>query len=1465
VTQAVLDLRSWELEDNARWAEVELPGGVAARRVAVRMRSRSGCWMSVGEIEVLQDGYNASGYVISNVFDLGAEGRLSVQWEAARPSNTSVDFKVRSGNTPEPDGTWTAYTSMGQNTIVAPAMHGRYVQYRADLRTGLANNYNVTPILTRVRFNNLQRVYYVGNDGSADRILSAISLDGVAYSAESGARVEPGGAFSSDGVSDPVFIPVSGGTALGNLSSIQASLSNLAIDATGIQLVPVFGTNYAASGQGTTVLWDEDRYNDSYLAQYGIEGDHGANRASRYAGRDAGGPVWTIDFDLGQERQLGGVQMLRHDSSYEVTGFKIYGATVYSTTGEDDYAGFSLIYNSPTYAAGTDHAAVYPLVTARYIRLAMDRWANSHPEFAEFELYGEVGYATEGVYVTKAVRVGEQGVSSVALDADIPAGCQVKVEARTGPTLIVDSHWSEFVDTPIGISLRDPALSGEYAIFRITLQSDSNDTPLVRGLRVNGLSELYFTGVDSGASRILSAVSLDGLNWIQNAEPVIDVGGILGFENVASPDVRQLLDGSWVLYFRGEKGGKWGIYRATSSSGSSWSVQSDAILSLEPGETGFGSTQYLPLLDGTDRLYFTSFTGNNPRILSAASAPEGQVEVDNIPPDVAIAFPQAGSILTGGFQVTGTATDRNYLNQKTNFVQYTFDLSGDGGQSWNSLATGINPVVNDVLAVLSTQAFADGDYLLRLTAEDLAGNTSQTQVAVVFENGAPPRPIITAPTVHGVPVTMARSPITVEGFAAANTRVQGFLTTEAGARRSIGTVDTAGGNAIPQTYSDSNFLGGSGVAFDAKSADIAITPDGSVVLALDESTSNILWASGEYTASSEWSASYRAELAFDNNFGTYWASFRNATSAWLNVHWPEARTIGGCRIYWRTSGSSKDFKIQALVNGSYVDLITSTVTSGSVAFFLEGIETTDLRIYSDTITGQDIEIQEFQVFGLLHRRKNVAAEANGGKLLSFTSQYNGSDWAAANVLRGLGNYWATTNLAGATTPQSLLIELNTDGQPTVSIDRLVVHNYGQASDRYCSERFELAYSVTDTAPESFVSLIPGTLEKRTGAQVFDFPPTDAKYVKFTVLSGYDPSYWELDEIEIYRAGSSGVLVSTVKGSGAIDNFNQIEFFAQNNEETSVRVEVRSGNVIPANDAVYTPWTAVRNGDIIPDSLNAKYIQYRAFLESTDPTITPVLEEVRITTVGEYGNWAIPNVDIQGGTNTITAVAIDISDESVSDEALPIEVSLDVVDVVANRDKDAYGVNQDVAIDLDVTSPPATPGQALGERIFTAHLRILDDLGFIVNADGAGNANYEILQAPFWVDESLPASATYSETFEWTTASAYRSAQSHTSSSTETLSEHSFSETSNALQILTDCRLVQYVYLDPAQTPEEIMLELITDGPANIGSSGARTGSTAECWALPLGIEREICPRRELGRGWKSTRRPWRLKMPRLRA
>ncbi len=446
-----------------------------------------------------------------------------------------------------------------------------------------------------------------------------------------------------------------------------------------------------------------------------------------------------------------------------------------------------------------------------------------------------------------------------------------------------------------------------------------------------------------------------------------------------------------------------------------------------------------------------------------------------------------------------------------------------------------------------------------------------------------------------------------------------------------------------------------------------------------------------------------------------------------------------------------------------------------------------------------------------HRRKNIAAEANGGKLLSFTAQRNTSSWAAANVLRGVGNYWATPSLSGATTPYEFLIELNTDGQPTVSIDRLAVYNYGDSSDRYCSERFELAYSVTDTAPESFVNLIPGTLEKRTGAQTFDFPPTDAKYVKFTVLSGYDPTYWELDEIQIFRTGSSGVLVSTVKGAGAIDNFNQIEFYARNTEETSVRVEVRSGNVIPANDAVYTPWTAVQNGDIIPDSLNAKYIQYRAYLESADPAITPVIEEVRITTVGEYGNWAIPNVDIQGGTNTITAVAIDISDESVSDEALPIEVSLDVVDVVANRDKDAYGVNQDVAIDLDVTSPPATPGQALGERIFTAHLRIVDSLGFIVNADGAGNANYDILQAPFWVDESLPPGATYSETFQWTPAVAYRSAQSHTSSSTETLAEHSFRETSNALQISNDCRLVQYVYLDPSLTPEEIMLELITDG------------------------------------------------------
>ena len=57
----------------------------------------------------------------------------NVSWTAATPSGTAIALAVRTGNTPTPDGTWTAFASVANGGAVPG--NSRYIQYQAALST----------------------------------------------------------------------------------------------------------------------------------------------------------------------------------------------------------------------------------------------------------------------------------------------------------------------------------------------------------------------------------------------------------------------------------------------------------------------------------------------------------------------------------------------------------------------------------------------------------------------------------------------------------------------------------------------------------------------------------------------------------------------------------------------------------------------------------------------------------------------------------------------------------------------------------------------------------------------------------------------------------------------------------------------------------------------------------------------------------------------------------------------------------------------------------------------------------------------------------------------------------------------------------------------------------------------------------------------------------------------------------
>ena len=92
--------------------------------------------------------YPTSGTFISRVFSLGtAPATTQVNWNATLPANTGITIAVRSGNTPIPDGSWTAFTNVINNQSIG--LNKIFIQYKAVL----SSLTTATPQLNDISFN----------------------------------------------------------------------------------------------------------------------------------------------------------------------------------------------------------------------------------------------------------------------------------------------------------------------------------------------------------------------------------------------------------------------------------------------------------------------------------------------------------------------------------------------------------------------------------------------------------------------------------------------------------------------------------------------------------------------------------------------------------------------------------------------------------------------------------------------------------------------------------------------------------------------------------------------------------------------------------------------------------------------------------------------------------------------------------------------------------------------------------------------------------------------------------------------------------------------------------------------------------------------------------------------------------------------------------------------------------------
>lgn len=95
--------------------------------------------------------YNREYYddYISSVYDAGEIVNWGiVEWDDSLPPETDILFYVRSGNTPNPDTSWSGWDSLGNGDEIADSLNSQYLQYRARMTY---TNPSYLPYLYEVR------------------------------------------------------------------------------------------------------------------------------------------------------------------------------------------------------------------------------------------------------------------------------------------------------------------------------------------------------------------------------------------------------------------------------------------------------------------------------------------------------------------------------------------------------------------------------------------------------------------------------------------------------------------------------------------------------------------------------------------------------------------------------------------------------------------------------------------------------------------------------------------------------------------------------------------------------------------------------------------------------------------------------------------------------------------------------------------------------------------------------------------------------------------------------------------------------------------------------------------------------------------------------------------------------------------------------------------------------------------
>ncbi|ACM22020.1 repeat-containing protein [Geotalea daltonii FRC-32] len=234
-----------------------------------------------------------------------------------------------------------------------------------------------------------------------------------------------------------------------------------------------------------------------------------------------------------------------------------------------------------------------------------------------------------------------------------------------------------------------------------------------------GVYTLRLTVTDNAGNATVKAARIR-LLWIQNAN---------SSETYLSPNGDGTKDSS--------------LLSATASYPVNWSVTlSNSTGTVVRTLTTQGSSAFSQAWDGRNSAgvvvpndtYTYAFNALDPVSSLGASPKTGTIKVDTTLPTVSITAPVSGGVLQNTATITGTAAD-------TNFDTYTVEYGAASGTGqWTLFASSSMPVTSGTLAVWITNdlkneiRLENGEYQMKITATDKAGNRAVTAIPVTVNN-----------------------------------------------------------------------------------------------------------------------------------------------------------------------------------------------------------------------------------------------------------------------------------------------------------------------------------------------------------------------------------------------------------------------------------------------------------------------------------------------------------------------------------------------------------------------------------------------------------------------------------------------------------------------------------------------------------------------------------------------------------